>query len=203
MQAIASDDLSMQWDVGQEVLVLEGYFKDRQQLNGGTKFGADEAKGHHTATVDLGRQFWYGSPTDEYRVPPRNMGVLCGVTVGIGPRPAAAHKSVLLPANEIRRILAVVCHGAHVTAETVLRCINNKVLIMDGSNQKSHGLFGTWKLISNRIRMEDTGEELDLLGTNPRGVITFAPTGRMIALLTTAERPTPTATQTAGQLLWG
>ena len=131
------------------------------------------------------------------------MGVLCGVTVGIGPRPAAAHKSVLLPANEIRRILAVVCHGAHVTAETVLRCINNKVLIMDGSNQKSHGLFGTWKLISNRIRMEDTGEELDLLGTNPRGVITFAPTGRMIALLTTAERPTPTATQTAGQLLWG
>ena len=62
---------------------------------------------------------------------------------------------------------------------------------MTTSNAKSHGLFGTWKLISNRIRMEDTGEELDLFGANPRGVITFAPNGRMTAILTTAERPAP------------
>jgi hypothetical protein len=55
----------------------------------------------------------------------------------------------------------------------------------------ANSLFGTWKLISNRIRMEDTGEELDLFGANPRGAITFAPNGRMTAILTTAERPSP------------
>lgn len=56
---------------------------------------------------------------------------------------------------------------------------------------KSHGLIGTWKLITNRIRTEDTGEEFDLFGTNPRGVISFAPNGRMTAILTTAERSSP------------
>jgi hypothetical protein len=55
----------------------------------------------------------------------------------------------------------------------------------------SHGLFGTWKLITNRIRTEDTGEEFDLFGANPRGVITYAPNGRMTAILTTAERSSP------------
>jgi hypothetical protein len=68
---------------------------------------------------------------------------------------------------------------------------NKKGACMTASETKSHGLFGTWKLISNRIRMEDTGEELDLFGANPRGVIIFAPHGRMTALLTTAERPLP------------
>lgn len=58
-------------------------------------------------------------------------------------------------------------------------------------NTKTHGLIGTWKMISNRIRMEDTGEEFDLFGANPRGVITFAPNGRMTAILTTAHRPAP------------
>jgi hypothetical protein len=48
---------------------------------------------------------------------------------------------------------------------------------MTASN--AHGLFGTWKLVSNRIRMEDSGEEFDLFGANPRGVITFAPNGRI------------------------
>lgn len=62
---------------------------------------------------------------------------------------------------------------------------------MNASNANPHGLFGTWKLISNRIRMEDTGEELDLFGADPRGVITFSPNGRMTAILTTAERPSP------------
>lgn len=62
---------------------------------------------------------------------------------------------------------------------------------MNASNARADGLFGTWKLISNRIRMEDTGEEFDLFGPNPRGVITFAPNGRMTAILTTAERPAP------------
>jgi len=59
------------------------------------------------------------------------------------------------------------------------------------SKTNGNALFGTWKLISNRIRMEDTGEEFDLFGANPRGVITFAPNGRMTAILTTADRPSP------------
>ena len=52
---------------------------------------------------------------------------------------------------------------------------NKEGACMTASETNSHGLFGTWKLISNRIRMEDTGEELDLFGANPRGVIIFAP----------------------------
>jgi hypothetical protein len=62
---------------------------------------------------------------------------------------------------------------------------------MTASKANAQGLFGTWKLISNRIRMEETGEEFDLFGANPRGVITFAPNGRMTAILTTADRPSP------------
>ena len=73
----------------------------------------------------------------------------------------------------------------------IVSVLENMALDMIASNTKPHGLIGTWKLISNRIMMEDTGEELDLFGTNPRGVITFAPNGRMTAILTTAERPAP------------
>ena len=62
---------------------------------------------------------------------------------------------------------------------------------MTAANPKTHGLIGTWKMISNRIRMEDTSEELDLFGAHPRGVITFATNGRMTAILTTADRPAP------------
>jgi hypothetical protein len=57
-----------------------------------------------------------------------------------------------------------------------------KAPVVNASNANSHGLFGTWKLISNRIRMEDTGDELDLFGADPRGV------RRMTAILTTAEQ---------------
>jgi hypothetical protein len=73
--------------------------------------------------------------------------------------------------------------------------------IMTTSN--SHGLFGTWKLISNRIRMEDTGEEFDLFGENPRGVITFAPNRRMTAILTTAERPSPVSEKDLRAIVMG
>ena len=59
------------------------------------------------------------------------------------------------------------------------------------TTSNTHGLFGTWKLITCRIRTEDTGEEFDPFGANPRGVITFAPNGRMTAILTTAERSSP------------
>jgi hypothetical protein len=64
-------------------------------------------------------------------------------------------------------------------------------------------LFGTWKLISNRIRMEDTGEEFDLFGANPRGIITFARNGRMTAILTTAERPPPASEADFKALIMG
>jgi lipocalin-like protein len=71
------------------------------------------------------------------------------------------------------------------------------------SNANADGLIGTWKLISNRIRMEDTGEEFDLFGANPRGVITFAPNGRMTAILTTAERPSPVSEADFKALIMG
>jgi hypothetical protein len=62
---------------------------------------------------------------------------------------------------------------------------------MTASMANAHGLFGTWKLISNRVRTEDTGEEFDLFGANPRGVITFTPSGRVTVIITTADRPSP------------
>ena len=62
---------------------------------------------------------------------------------------------------------------------------------MTASKANAQGLFGAWKLISNRTRLEDTGEEFDLFGVDPRGVITFAPNGRMTVIITTAERPSP------------
>jgi hypothetical protein len=74
---------------------------------------------------------------------------------------------------------------------------------MTTSNAHATGLFGTWKLISNRIRMEDTGEEFDLFGANPRGIITFAPDGRMTAILTTAERRSPVSEADFRALIMG
>src|SRR5690242_12498904 len=62
---------------------------------------------------------------------------------------------------------------------------------LEASNARGDGLLGTRKPVPDRIRMEDSGEEFDLFGANPRGVITFAPNGRMTAILTTAERPAP------------
>jgi hypothetical protein len=67
----------------------------------------------------------------------------------------------------------------------------------------SHGLLGTWKLISNRIRVEDTGEEFDLFGANPRGVIVFAAHGRMTVIITTAERASPVSDADFRSLVMG
>jgi hypothetical protein len=67
----------------------------------------------------------------------------------------------------------------------------------------SLSILGTWKMISNRIRMEDTGEEFDLFGADPRGVITFAPNGRMTAILTTAERISPASEADCKTLIMG
>ncbi len=67
----------------------------------------------------------------------------------------------------------------------------------------THGLFGTWKLITNRIRMEDTGEEFDLFGANPRGVITFAPNGRMTVIITTSERSSPVSDEDFRAIVMG
>ena len=59
-------------------------------------------------------------------------------------------------------------------------------------------LFGAWRLVSIQVQMEDTGELLDLHGTDPRGFIIFAPEGRMAAVITSGGRKLPTTdTETA------
>ena len=74
---------------------------------------------------------------------------------------------------------------------------------MTTSKANAQGLFGTWQLISNRIRMEDTGEEFDLFGVDPRGVITFAPNGRVTVIITTAERPSPVSDADCRMIVMG
>jgi dipeptidyl aminopeptidase/acylaminoacyl peptidase len=49
-------------------------------------------------------------------------------------------------------------------------------------------LHGTWRLLSWELETLDNGERRRMFGDNPPGFITFAPDGRMFAILTAAGR---------------
>lgn len=51
-------------------------------------------------------------------------------------------------------------------------------------------LLGFWRLVSIQVRMEDTGELLDLYGPDPRGTIVFG-AGRMAAVVAASGRAPP------------
>jgi hypothetical protein len=53
-------------------------------------------------------------------------------------------------------------------------------------------LVGAWRLEAAYFVAQDTGDRLDLLGTEPLGYVVFAANSRMIVLLTAGGR-TPTA----------
>ena len=72
---------------------------------------------------------------------------------------------------------------------------------MSASN--ASGLTGTWKMLSNRVKMEDTAEEFDLFGSNPRGIITFASNGRMTVIITAAEPPAPVSEADCKMIVMG
>lgn len=52
-------------------------------------------------------------------------------------------------------------------------------------------LVGAWTLSTAEWELVDTGERFDMYGPNPRGAITFAATGRMVALVTSSSSVPP------------
>jgi hypothetical protein len=81
---IPANDLSIQWDVCQEVLAFEDYFKDRPADYKSQIFGMLGRLGDAVpAGVELGYHLCYGSPRDEHLVQPRDAAVLVEMLNGI------------------------------------------------------------------------------------------------------------------------
>jgi len=71
VKAIPAKDLSIQWDVCQEVLAFEGYFKDRPADYKKQTFDMLGRLGDAVpAGVEMGYHLCYGSPRDEHLVQP-------------------------------------------------------------------------------------------------------------------------------------
>jgi hypothetical protein len=83
-KAIAPADLAIQWDVCQEVLVFENYFKDRppdykkQTFDMLGRLGDAVPQG-----VEMGYHLCYGSPRDEHLVQPKDAAILIEMLEGI------------------------------------------------------------------------------------------------------------------------
>jgi hypothetical protein len=52
-------------------------------------------------------------------------------------------------------------------------------------------LTGTYKLISSKRKIVQTGEVLDTWGASPKGFISYGKDGRMLVLIVTDDRPKP------------
>jgi hypothetical protein len=52
-------------------------------------------------------------------------------------------------------------------------------------------LTGTYKLISSKRKIVETGEVQDTWGANPKGFISYGKDGRMLVLIVTDDRPKP------------
>jgi hypothetical protein len=91
VKAIPAKDLSIQWDVCQEVLAFEGYFKDRPADSKKQTFDMLGRLGTAVpADAELGYHLCYGSPADEHLVQPKDAGILVEMMEGIAaatPRP--------------------------------------------------------------------------------------------------------------------
>jgi hypothetical protein len=83
-KAIPAADLSIQWDVCQEVLAFENYFKDRPADYKKQTFDMLGRLGDAVpAGVELGYHLCYGSPRDEHLVQPRDTALLVEMLEGI------------------------------------------------------------------------------------------------------------------------
>jgi hypothetical protein len=84
VKAIPEADLAIQWDVCQEVLAFEGYFKDRPADYKKQTFDMLGRLGSAVpAGVELGYHLCYGSPADEHLVQPKDAGILVEMMEGI------------------------------------------------------------------------------------------------------------------------
>lgn len=59
------------------------------------------------------------------------------------------------------------------------------------SSSGTNSVLGLWKLLSARVQMEDTGEMLDLFGSDPQGFFVFGSDGRMMMILSASGRTLP------------
>jgi hypothetical protein len=84
LSAIPNEQLSIQWDVCQEVLLFEDYFPHRpddykrQVYELLARLG-----GRVPESVELGYHLCYGSPADEHLVMPKDMGILVEMSNGV------------------------------------------------------------------------------------------------------------------------
>ena len=84
MKAIPTNDLSIQWDVCQEVLAFENYFKDRPPHYKTQIFEMLGRLGDAVpAGVEMGYHLCYGSPRDEHLVQPKDSAILVEMMTGI------------------------------------------------------------------------------------------------------------------------
>jgi hypothetical protein len=84
VKAIPAADLAIQWDVCQEVLAFEGYFKDRPADYKKQTFDMLGRLGDAVpAGVELGYHLCYGSPADEHLVQPKDAAILVEMIEGI------------------------------------------------------------------------------------------------------------------------
>lgn len=82
--AIPAQDLSIQWDVCQEVLAFENYFKDRPADYKAQTFDMLGRLGDAVpAGVEMGYHLCYGSPLDEHLVQPKDAATLVELMNGI------------------------------------------------------------------------------------------------------------------------
>ncbi|WP_421998348.1 hypothetical protein [Reyranella sp.] len=82
--AIPASDLVIQWDVCQEVLAFEGYFKDRPAHYKRQIFDMLGRLGDAVPPdVEMGYHLCYGSPRDEHLVQPRDAAILVEMMNGI------------------------------------------------------------------------------------------------------------------------
>ena len=84
LAAVPHDQLSIQWDVCQEVLLFEDYFPYRPDDYKEQVFSLlSRLGGRVPESVDLGYHLCYGSPADEHLVMPKDMGILVEISNGI------------------------------------------------------------------------------------------------------------------------
>jgi hypothetical protein len=84
VKTIPAADLAIQWDVCQEVLAFENYFKDRPADYKKQTFDMLGRLGDAVpAGVEMGYHLCYGSPADEHLVQPRDSAILVEMMEGI------------------------------------------------------------------------------------------------------------------------
>lgn len=84
LTVVPHEDLSIQWDVCQEVLVFEDFFAHRPESYRDDIFAELARLGDAVpADVECGYHLCYGSPRDEHLVMPKDMAILVEITQGL------------------------------------------------------------------------------------------------------------------------